>query len=320
MHPYEFLKKRNPNGFDQFVSEIKQRLAEVESYIVKFAEEAGQPELADKDALYALFQRGVSENLVYGLHELFKHYYCIFKKQILNEMIGIQQFDERDIEILKYFHDDFKFVKDTSKRIHFECSSMLVFETTFSIAIESKIIRYMNIFYRPMGYLYDATIRAYGGTNQWNQSIKVDNLFVFDVPESAFIRNIELRPITKISDDHDWIRNNSEKKYERMRKWREDNTDNVDRYRARYKASRSSSSKERATLCRKRGLIRIEVDGKFRFVNRSDVIIVYMEEGYNRYKYVLRSRATQEQLDYFDRHREDLENEFYNRYKDARKV
>lgn len=320
MHPYEFLKKQNPNGLDQFVAEIRQRIVEVESYIVKFAEEAGQPELADKDTVYALFQRGVSENLVYGLHELFKHYYCIFKKQILNEMIEVHQFDKRDIEILKYFHDDFKFTKDTSRHIHFECPSMLVFETTFSIAFEAKATRYMNLFYRPMAYLYDTTVRAYGGTNQWNSSIKVDDLFVFDVPDNAFTRNIELKPITRMFDDHAWIRDKSEKKYERMRDWREDNKDKVDRYRVNFKTTRDNSSKERAMLHKQRGLIRIKVDGKFRVVNRSDVIIVYIEEGYNRYKYVLRSRATQEQIDYFDSHREDLENEFYNRYKDARKV
>ena len=317
MHPYEFLKKRNPNGFDQFVSEIKQRLAEVESYIVKFAEEAGQPELADKDALYALFQRGVSENLVYGLHELFKHYYCIFKKQILNEMIGVPQFDERDTEILKYFHDDFEFVKDCHTLIRIECPSVLVFETTFSIALGSKVTRYVNLFYKPMAYSYEAFVRACGGKKiQWNPSIKVEDLFVFDIPESTIIRNVSLKRMTNESNDHLWIRSNSELRIERTQSWRKNNQDKVAQYEAEYKSIRDSS-RDTYKNYTKRGLVRIKVDGKFTWVNKSDTIVVYVEDSTNHYRYALRSRATKEQIVYYESHLEEIENKFHNRYKNC---
>lgn len=317
MHPYEFLKKQNPNGLDQFVAEIRQRIAEVESYIVKFAEEAGQPELADKDAVYALFQRGVSENLAYGLHELFKHYYCIFRKQILNEMIGVHQFDERDTEILKYFHDDFEFEKDRHTLVSIECPSMLVFETTFSFTLGAKVTRYMHLFYKPMAYMYEAFLGACGGTKiQWNPSIKIDDLFVFDIPESTIIRNVSLKRMTNESNDHLWIRSNSELAVERMQSWRKNNKDKVDKYEAEYKPIRDNSRNTYKNYT-KRGLVRIKIDGKFSWVNKSDTIVVYVEDSTNHYRYLLRSRATQEQIDYYENHRKEIETKFYNRYKNA---
>lgn len=305
MHPYELIKSKNPVGFDQLVSEIKHRIAEIEKYIVTFAEESGQPELADKDTLYELFQRGVRENLVYGLREIFTHYYCIFKKQILNEMIGQHQFDVRDTEILKYFHDEFKFPKDCSPHIRLKCPSQLVFETTFSMSTSAKIIRYVSFYYKPIAYAYDALIKAYGGTKQhWNPSIDVETLFDLDVTNNVLVRHYALKAIN--TDEFFWIRNNSEVKIERVRS----------RSDLRIETG-TTRKREYYKRCKQNGLVRIHVDGKHNWVSKDDVIIVRLEHNRNPLRYILRSRATEEQIKFYETHKKELDETFKERFKNC---
>lgn len=295
MHPYELIKSKNPVGFDQLVSDIKQRIAEVEKYIVTFAEEAGQPELADKDTLYELFQRGVRENLVYGLREIFTHYYYIFKKQILNEMVGVHQFDERDTEILKYFHDEFKFPKDCTRHLRFKGPSHLVLETTFSISTGAYIIRYVSLYYKPIGYAYDALLKAYGRvTTELNPSIDVQTLFDLDVKGNVLIRPASLKEIN--TDEGYWISHNSEVYHERRLVA---DTSNVE----------GSSKRKRKYYEHKRqnGRLRIPVDGKPLWVSKDDVIVAIFEHQRNPIRYVLRSRATEEQISYYEAHKEELD-------------
>lgn len=295
MHPYELIKSKNPVGFDQLVSDIKQRIAEVEKYIVSFADEAGQPELADKDTLYELFQRGVRENLVYGLREIFTHYYYIFKKQILNEMVGIHQFDERDTEILQYFHDKFKFPKNCIRHVPTKGPSHLVFETTFSMSTGMYIIRYVNFYYKPIGYAYDALIRAYGGSTQGaNPSIDVQTLFDLDVKGNVLIRPAQLKAFN--TDENFWIRSHSEVKSERCRIAQASSVEKKLKNKRDYYNRKKQDER-----------IRLSVDGKQLWVSRDDLIIALFEHQRNPIRYVLRSRATEDQISYYETHKEELD-------------
>ena len=295
MHPYELIKSKNPVGFDQLVSDIKQRIAEVEKYIVTFADEAGQPELADKDTLYELFQRGVRENLVYGLREIFTHYYYIFKKQILNEMVGVHQFDERDTKILKYFHDEFKFPKNCIRHVHTKGPSHLVFETTFSMSTGMYITRYVNFYYKPIAYAYDALLKAYGSPTQgMNPSIDVQTLFDLDAKSNVLIRPTPLKAPNM--DENLWIRSNSEVTHERSRIAQASDVEkSLKRKREYYNRSRQN------------GRIRTTIDGKQLWVSKDDVIIAIFEHERNPIRYVLRSRATEEQISYYETHKEELD-------------
>lgn len=295
MHPYELIKSKNPVGFDQLVADIKQRIAEVEKYIVTFAEESGQPELADKDTLYELFQRGVRENLVYGLRDIFTHYYCIFKKQILNEMVGLHQFDERDTEILKYFHDEFKFPKDCSKHIRLKAPSHIVFETTFSMIKGAYIIRYVSFYYKPIGYAYDALLKAYGSTTQGlNPSIDVQTLFDLDVKGNVLVRPDPLKAIN--ADEVYWIRHNAEVTRARNRIAEASNVE-----------KRTKRQLEHYRRKRENGRFRIPVDGKMLWVSRDDVIIAIFEHQRNPIRYVLRSNATEGQISFYETHKKELD-------------
>ena len=306
MHPYELIKSKNPVGFDQLVSDIKQRIAEVEKYIVAFAEEAGLPELADKDTLYELFQRGVRENLVYGLREIFTHYYCIFKKQILNEMVGVHQFDERDTEILKYFHDKFTFPKDCSPHIRLKCPSQLVFETTFSVVMRANIIRYVSFYYKPIAYAYDALIKAYGGKKEhWNPSIDAETLFNLDVTDDVRVRPYASTAIK--TNEFFWIRNTSEVKNYRVRSSTGYNPE-----------THKKAQREFCERNQKHGLVRMLVDGKRQWLSRNDVIIVKLEHQSNPLRHMLRARATKEQINFYETHKEELDEAFKERFKNCK--
>lgn len=310
MHPFEMLKTQNPAGLDQFIDKIKQRIAEIDAYIPKFAEEDGQPELADKDTLYELFKRGVQENLVYGLRDVFVHYYCIFKSQLLHEMLNEHQFDQRDVEILQYFHDKYKFPKDCTHHIRLECPDMLVFETTFSLIIGAKVARYMSLFYKAMGYAYDALMMAYGSSTElWNPSISIDSLFEFDVKESVFIRTVRLREIV-CNDEKFWVRNNSERKLENVRVTRALNKEQYNAKSHEYKNRYCKRNKER-------GLVRLKIDGSYKWFDKSDTILIKLDTERNKLRYLLRSNATPEQIATYEAHKDEWDSALQDRYKNV---
>ena len=309
MHPFEFLKSKNPDGIDNFIADIKQRITEVDAFVVKSAEEAGQPELADKDTLYNLFKRGVQENLVYGLHDVFVHYYYIFKRQMLNEMLCVHQFDERDIEILKYFHDEYVYPKYNANRIRIQCPSMLVFESTFIITTPKRFFKYVSLFYKLIGYAYDALITVYGGAKGMNNpSLNVDSIFEFDIPEGTFIRNSNVKPI--VCYENFWIRNNSELKIQRNKKALETHD---------YKTTQHKYGKSYYMKKKNSGLVLVNMFGSYRWVDKKDVIIIGTSKVGDPYRYVLRDECTPEQIAYYDSHKEEIESKFEQKFKNTGK-
>ena len=301
MHPYVFLTEKNPEGLDQFVSDIKARIAEIDQYIIKYAEEDGQPELADKDVLYSMFKRGVEEGLEYGLHEMFKHYYCILKKQILLEMLNEHTFDDRDVEMLKYFHDEYKASKDRMNIARIGCPSMLVFETTFVLFTSGRCVKYELFFYNLIGYVYDAFRKAFGARFLMNPTFTVENLFNLEIPDSCICRNDNAAPMT--GREGLWLQNNSEHIIQSKQQYFLENNKQKDRskYTTDYRYHRKIRS----------GYVLVHVGAKYIWVKREEVILV--KQGF-RLKYVLRNEATQEQIDDYVQHKDEYEAKFESRY------
>ena len=308
MHPYEFLTKKNPDGLKQFVSDIKTRIAEIDQAIIKYAEEDGQPELADKDVLYSLFKRGVEEGLEYGLHEIFKHYYCILKKQILLEMLNERTFDERDVENLKYFHDEYTASKDRTNLVRIPCPSMLVFETTFALFTSGKAVKYESFFYNLIGYVYDALRKAFGATFLVNPTYSVENMFNLDIPDSCICRSADVAPMS--DNEGLWLRNNSEHCTQSKHNF----------FLASNKRQEYASKIKRSTdyhyhrMLRK-GCVRVHVGAKYLWIKKEEVILV--RQG-SQLTYSLRSEATKEQINDYVQRKAEYDAEFERRYLEKR--
>lgn len=304
MHPYVFLTEKHPDGLEQFVSDIKTRIVEIDEAIVKYAEADGQPELADKDVLYSMFKRGVAEGLEYGLHEIFKHYYCILKKQILLEMLNEHAFDERDIEMLKYFHDEYKASKDRTNLVRIPCPSMLVFETTFTLYTSGRYTKYESFFYNIIGYVYDALRKAFGATFLVNPTYTIENMFNLDIPDSCVCRSADVKDMSP--NEGVWLRNTSE--YSTQNKHKFFLTNNR---RKEYEANRKLSTDYHYHRMLRKGCVRVHVGTKYLWVKKEEVILV--KHG-NNLKYTLRSEATKEQIDDYVQRKAEYDAEFERRY------
>ena len=304
MHPYVFLTEKRPDGLEQFVSDIKTRIAEIDAAIIKYAEEDGQPELADKDFLYSMFKRGVAEGLEYGLHEIFKHYYCILKKQILLEMINEHAFDEKDFEMLKYYHDEYKASKDRTNLVRIPCPSMLVFETTFTLYTSGRYVKYESFFYNLIGFIYDALRKAFGATFLVNPTYTVENMFNLDIPDSCICRSADVKDMSP--NEGLWLRNNSEYIAQSKHNFMLTNDK-----RKEYEANRKRSTDYHYHRMLRKGCVRVHVGAKYIWVKKEEVILV--KQG-NNLKYTLRNEATKEQIDDYIQRKDEYDAEFERRY------
>lgn len=310
MHPYEFLTQQNPNGLDQFVAAIKHRIAEIDVFISKYADEDGMPELADKDTLYQLFKRGVAEGLVCGLREMFLHYYCIFKKQVLLEMINEHPFDSRDKEILEYFHDVYKPIRKYVFNGALKCPSFLVTEKTFILCTGNGCPKYVGLFYTIFAYAYDAYRKVQGNTELLNPSINLD--FNFEVKSNYVCRNAEVDEMKM--NEIDYLNNMSERAKTRSKRYRDTNKEKLHSKNKEYRDANKEQISERwKQYVKNNREKRLEYQRQYNKEHRDEIIAAH-KVNYQKNK----EKRDEYQRKYREAHKAEKA-EYYKKYKATRR-